>query len=189
MELSEVREQIDKIDPILKGLLMMRLDCSYQVAEAKAKAGETKIYRADREEAILERLSEGVPKDRVAGYLSVVRKVMETSRMYQYGLLYQWNPQVFEPLLAGRTIPEKCKYVVISVERMDRLNAMSSILSMIGDYGYNMEKMELMEENEEKKTVRFHLTIRGNLNEASMKNLMFQLSEECLSFEILEISA
>ncbi len=185
MELSEVRAQIDKIDPILRGLLMMRLDCSYQVAEAKAKAGETKIYRADREAAILEKLGDGVPEDRLAGYLSVVRKIMETSRMYQYGLLFEWNEGVFDKLLGDRTIPEDCKKVRIRVVREDHPNAMSTILSMIGDYGYNMERMELVEENPGNETVTFDLTIRGNLNEKHMKNLMFQLSEECSGFELL----
>ncbi len=186
MELSEVRAQIDKIDPILRGLLMMRLDCSYQVAEAKAKAGETNIYRADREAAILEKLGDGVPEDRLAGYLSVVRKIMETSRMYQYGLLFDWDESVFDKLIEGKEIPENCTKVKVKVVREDHPNAMSQILSMIGDYGYNMERMELIEENEEKKTVEFDLTIRGNLNEKHMKNLMFQLSEECFGFEILE---
>lgn len=32
---------------------MERLDCSKMVAEAKQEAGETNIYRADREQAIL----------------------------------------------------------------------------------------------------------------------------------------
>ncbi len=185
MELNEVREQIDKIDPILRGLLMMRLDCSYQVAEAKAKAGETKIYRADREAAILERLGEGVPEDRRAGYLSVVRKIMETSRMYQYGLLFQWDESVFDRIKGDLDIPEDCRRVKVRVIREDHPNAMSQILSMIGDYGYNMERMELVREDEEAKTVEFLLTIRGNLNEKHMKNLMFQLSEECMKFELI----
>lgn len=65
-------------------------------------------------------------------------------------------------------------------------NSMSSILSMIGDYGINMEEMRLLEINEETSTVTFELTIRGNLLEVPMRKLMFQLSKECSTFRILE---
>lgn len=185
MDLKEARAQIDTIDPKLKELLMKRLDCSYQVAEAKNEAGEMSIYRADREAEILERLSKGVPKDRLDEYLAVVRKIMEVSRMYQYGLLFDWNPDAFTKISGGVEIPENCKSVKIRVKRGDYPNAMSSILSMIGDYGYNMDRMELIEENAEDHTVTFELTIRGDLNQKSMQVLMFQLSGECLEFQIL----
>ncbi len=185
MDLQEARAQIDTIDPKLKELLMKRLDCSYLVAEAKAKAGETSIYRADREAEILKRLSKDVPEDRLAEYLAVVRKIMEASRMYQYGLLFDWTEGAFAKISEGIVIPKNCSQVKVRVKRGDYPNAMSSILSMIGDYGYNMERMELKEENTEEKTVTFELTIRGDLNEKHMQVLMFQLSGECLEFQIL----
>ena len=68
--------------------------------------------------------------------------------------------------------------------RPNRPNAMSEILSMIGDYGYNMELMELIADNREEGTVTFALTVLGNLNETNMKKLMFQLSMECMNFRI-----
>ena len=51
MKLDQVREKIDAIDPQIRSLLVERLDCSKMVAEAKQEAGETNIYRADREQA------------------------------------------------------------------------------------------------------------------------------------------
>lgn len=185
MDLNEVRAQIDRIDPRLRELLMERLNCSYQVARAKAEAGETQIYRADREADILKKLSQGVSPERLAGYRSVVRKIMETSRMYQYHLLYDWNEQVFDPLVEGLKIPSRSSTVTVRVTREDHPNAMASILSMIGDYGFNMERMELISEDKDRRTVTFDLVIRGDLNEREMKTLMFQLSGECLYFKIL----
>lgn len=185
MDLQEARAQIDTIDPKLKELLMKRLDCSYLVAEAKAKAGELSIYRPDREEEILNRLSRDVPEDRMAEYLAVVRKIMEASRMYQYGLLFDWNEHIFSDISEGIVIPKNCRAVKVRVKRGDYPNAMSSILSMIGDYGYNMDRMELKEENGKERTVTFELTIRGDLNEKHMQVLMFQLSGECMEFRIL----
>ena len=87
MELTEIRNKIDALDEEIKALLLQRLACSKEVAEAKAEKGETEIYRADREEAILERLGNEVPEAVRREYLAIVRKIMETSRMYQYGLL------------------------------------------------------------------------------------------------------
>lgn len=185
MTLDEARAKIDVLDPRLKELLMQRLDCSYEVAKAKAAAGETNIYRADREEAILKRLGEGVPEERLSGYLAVVRKIIETSRMYQYGLLYEWMDDLFAPLAEGLELPEQGSRVRVSLTRENRPNAMSSILSMIGDYGYNMDRMELMEENHGDNTVTFELVILGNLHDKHMKTLMFQLSRESRNFRIL----
>ena len=185
MTLSEVRERIDQIDPQIRELLMQRMDCSVQVVEAKLAAGETTIFRADREADILKRLGETVPEDRRAEYLSVVRKVMEASRMYQYGLMYDRLEDPFASLSRGLVIPEKVSRVRVRLTRDDRPNAMSAILSMIGDYGYDMERMELVSEKKETKKVTFELQMIGDLNETHMKKLMFQLSKESEDFQIL----
>lgn len=189
MTLDEVRKEIDLIDPQIRELIMHRLDCSVRVVQAKQASGDLTIYRADREEAILERLGAGVPEDRKAGYLSVVRKIMETSRMYQYGLLYKADPGVFDKLSGGLVLPEHSSYVKIRLTRPNCPNAMSSILAMIGDYGYNMKLMALISENESMNTVTFELTILGDIVEDHMKQLMFQLSMESLDFAMLEVCA
>ena len=185
MTLAEVRVLIDAIDPQIRDLLMQRLDCSYQVVEAKLAAGETTIFRADREAAILERLGEGVPEDRLTGYLAVVRKIMEASRMYQYGLMYDRLPDPFGPLAEGLEIPADCSRVRVRLARPNRPNAMSQILSMIGDYGCNMEEMVQVEGHAGSEKAAFELQILGDLNRTHMKKLMFQLSKESEDFRIL----
>ena len=120
MKLDQVREKIDAIDPQIRSLLMERLDCSKMVAEAKQEAGETNIYRADREQAILKKLSQGVPEDRLPEYLAVVRKIMETSRMYQYGMLFDWNPQLFAKLAENIEIRPGGTRVVVRLTRPDQ---------------------------------------------------------------------
>ena len=186
MKLEDIRKKIDAIDPQLRQLLMERMDCSKQVAEAKQAAGETNIYRADREQVILERLSQGVPADRKPEYLAVVRKIMETSHMYQYGMLFDWNPELFAKLAKDIDIKPNGTRVVVRLTRPDQPNAMSSILNMVGDYGYNMQYMELLSFNRPDKTVTFDLTILGNLSETNMQKLMFQLSKESQGFKILQ---
>ncbi len=186
MKLEEVRKKIDAIDPQLRTLIMERMDCSLEVAKVKQAAGETNIYRADREKAILERLSEGVPEDRKAEYLAVVRKIMETSRMYQYGLLYDWNPRLFDAISQGIDATPGGYRVRVRLTRPDQPNAMSSILNMVGDYGFNMQYMELLSFNHNEGTVTFDLTILGDLGDVAMRKLMFQLSRESQGFKILE---
>lgn len=186
MKLEEVRRRIDAIDPQLKQLIMERMDCSLEVARAKQAMGETSIYRADREKAILERLSQDVPEDRKAEYLAIVRKIMETSRMYQYGLLYDWNPGLFEKLIKGIDATPGGFRVKVRLTRPDCPNSMSSILNMVGDYGFNMQYMELLHFNHDDKTVTFDLTILGDLGDISMRKLLFQLSKESKDFQILE---
>lgn len=74
MKLEDVRKEIDALDPQIKTLILRRMDCSLEVAKAKQAAGETTIYRRDREKAILDRLGADVPADRLPEYLAVVRK-------------------------------------------------------------------------------------------------------------------
>lgn len=187
MSLDDIRKDIDKIDKEIQQLIMKRLDCSTRVVESKISDGNFTIYRADREEAILEKLGAGIPEDRKAGYLAVVRKITETSRMYQYGILYDWSPAFFEELVGDMVIPENTKAVNIVLTRPNIPNAMSSILSMIGDYGYNMDEMKLLGYNDDNTAVKFQLTILGNLNEERMKKLMFQLSKESTDFKIIGV--
>ena len=186
MTLNEVRAQIDAIDPKIKALFLERMDASYHVAKVKFEAGETNIFRADREQEIIARLTDDVVPERKEEYTAIVRKVMEVSRKYQYGLMYDWDPELFTPLAEGIDIRPEHRLVKVRLTRPDVCNSMSSILSMIGDYGINMEEMRLLEINEKTSTVTFELTIRGNLLEVPMRKLMFQLSKECSTFRILE---
>ena len=184
MTLEEVRRQIDSIDTEIRELIMKRLDCSRNVAMAKQASGNLVIYRADREAEILERLGKDVPEDRKAEYLAVVKKIMETSRMYQYGLLYDWNDGLFSERFGEIDIPAEASHIRFTLTRPNQPSSMAQILSMIGDNGCNTEFMELIREDKEKGTVTFTLTILGNLNEAHMKKLMYQLSMESRDFTI-----
>ena len=55
--------------------------------------------------------------------------------MFQYGLLFDWNPDLFKELSAGIDTTPGGWRVKIRLTRPDEPNAMSSILSMVGDYG------------------------------------------------------
>lgn len=185
-DLIQTRANIDATDLLIRDLLKRRLSYSHQVAEAKAAAGSTDIYRADRENAILQNLGEDVDPEIRVEYLSVVRKIMETSRMYQYGLIYDWDKSVFDAIEGSELACRPGREIVVRLSRRDEPNAMSAVLSMIGDYGYNMVWMELTALDRENALVTFDLTIQGDLSQDNMRKLMFQLSKETESFAILE---
>lgn len=184
LTLEEIRSQIDSIDAEIRDLIMKRLDCSRNVAIAKQSSGNLVIYRADREADILKRLGQDVLEDRKNEYLAVVKKIMETSRMYQYGLLYDWNDEISDGLFGDVVIPIESSHIRFSLTRPDQPNSMAQILSMIGDYGCNTERMELVRDDKENSIVTFTLTIQGNLNEKHIKKLMYQLSMESQDFSI-----
>ena len=183
MNINEARKEIDNIDEEIRALIMKRLDLSENIAHAKIESGNINIFRAEREEEILKRLGSEVPEERRAEYLALVRKIMETSRMYQYGIIFDNVENLFEPLAENLNIKNSDTRVRISLTRVNRPNAMSSILSMIGDYGFNMDRMELI--NQDNEHVTFELLIIGNLNDLKMQKLMFQLSRESENFSII----
>lgn len=186
MTLEEIREEIDAIDLMARDLIMRRLDCSRMVSQAKAESGDTTVYRPERETSMLQKLAKGVPENRVNGYLAVVRKIIETSRMYQYGLIYEQNPEVFERLVKGLPPYGDTSSVTILVARKNRPGSMAAVLSMIGDYGFDLEELTTENIDEDQGEVIFRVTIRGNLQDKKMQQLMFQLSEECPQFRILK---
>ena len=103
--------------------------------------------------------------------------------MYQYGIMFDNLKNLFEPLAENLNIKDSNTRVRVSLTRENRPNAMSSILSMIGDYGFNMDRMELI--SQDKNYVTFELLIIGNLKDVKMQKLMFQLSKESNNFSII----
>ena len=187
VSLEDVRKDIDDIDLQIRELLMSRLDCSRRVAEAKQAAGSTDVYRADREQAMLDALGEGIPEERRAPYLSVVRKITETSRMYQYCLLYEWNPGVFDEIEGSELCGGSSNRVTVRLARPDQPCALSAILSMVGDYGFDMELVELVSSDKEAGTVTFDLAIRCDVAKDRARCLLFQLSKESADFRIVSV--
>ena len=82
MDLSELREQIDKIDTELVRLFAARMDIAAQVADYK-RANNLPIYVPARERAILQDVAEKAGPD-IANYTRVLYSmIFELSRSYQ----------------------------------------------------------------------------------------------------------
>lgn len=181
MTLAEIRKEIDRIDPQIKALFLQRMEAAKHVAEVKYAAGD-EIYKADREAEILARLSEDVAPELKIEYTAFVRKMMEVARKYEYGLIYDWNPEVVQPILAEAKESGN-GYVKMELVRPNQLNGLSVILTMIGDYGFHLKDIKVLEEGQ--KEVRFGLVIHGKLQDEAMKKLLYQLSKESKDFHVL----
>lgn len=183
--LDEIRVEIDSIDEQIQKILMRRLDCSAEVVQAKIRNRNYAINRPDRESAILERLGKDIDSDRRSGYLAVVRKITETSRMYQYGILFEQVPELFEKLSSGIDLSVSSDTVSVQLKRPNIPNSMSAILSMIGDYGFDMERLQLLGYSADHSMASFELIIRGDIRLLRMQKLLLQLSMETEDFCIV----
>ena len=186
MDIDQIRKEIDATDQQIKELLIKRMACSHKVAQSKLESGNLAIYRADREASILETLGSQVDEDIRPEYLAVVKKVMEASRMYQYGLIYDWCDDAFAKVNGHELASDPGQAVKVRLTRENKPNAMSAILSMIGDHGFNMDRMTPVNAAPNSPTVTFDLVILGNAHDENMRKLLFQLSGETIDFRITE---
>ena len=84
MELSEVRENIDRVDREMRTLFLERMQLADQVARIKARTQDV-IYKPDREASIIRKHTAGIDPSLVREYTAFLKKMMEVSREYQYG--------------------------------------------------------------------------------------------------------
>ncbi len=189
MTLEEIRKIIDTLDPKIRDLLLQRMDCSHKVAEVKQQDGSTTVFRADREQKILDTLGKEVAPEQRAAYLAVVRKIMEASRMYQYGLLLDWNPGILAPLFQDFSLEQGEKNVTVQFTCPDCPNGLGKLLSMIGDYGVNLETLNQVNKDGADHTVTFVATFQCDPSERWIQQLLFQLSKESQGFKVVEIAA
>lgn len=84
MKLDEVRLNIDRVDKQIKDLFKERMMLADQVARVKAET-EDAIYKPDREELIISRLTDDVDDSIKKEYVAIIKRIMEISRKYQYG--------------------------------------------------------------------------------------------------------
>lgn len=166
MELSEIRKEINQIDDQIKDLLMERMECSRKVAYAKKKSGDTTVYRPDREKEILERLGEDVDPAVKKEYLATVKKIMSTSRILQYDLLFEPNDGSIS----------HTDFVTMTFSTDDIM----SVLSVIRDRGFTVEHLL------KKGAYEFEVKLSGDIMDLEVKRLLFQLEKETRDFSIIK---
>ena len=97
MDLSQVRTGIDRVDEQIRQLFIERMQLARQIAEIKAQTKDS-IFKPEREKEIIIRYSADLEPDMVRGYSVFLKKMIQISREYQYGLtldLYDSFPYKF----------------------------------------------------------------------------------------------
>lgn len=199
MKLEDIRKEIDSIDSELKELLLKRFNCSYNVAMSKIESGNTVIYRADREQAVLNRLRDSVPEEVLTEYLAIVRRYMESSRMYQYGLIFDRSDDLFRGIFPDIDAEHDSENITASFMIPSAPNALSSKLCMIGDHGCVLKDIKIEtaddvnngpasdQDSSANGMIKTELTFSGNIRDERIRKLLYQLSMETESFEVIAV--
>lgn len=182
--LDEVRERIDALDPQLQDLMMQRMDCSAQVAAAKLAAGNTDVYRPQREEQILERLGAQVSLQRRKPYLAAVRSLIEASRGYQYSLMYEelGDEATFGQLPGAQLAQPGCG-VEVELRLHGRVESLATVLGMVAAEGFELAGIEQL--GPAVAGGAFRLRIGGDAGQPALRKLLWQLSKEAQEFRII----
>ncbi len=86
MDLSDVRKDIDAVDKEMKELFIKRMGLAEKVAAIKDETHD-KVYKPDREKAMIAALTEGVKPEIRKEYEDFLVNLLKLSRRYQYRLL------------------------------------------------------------------------------------------------------
>lgn len=86
MDLSALREEIDRVDAALAPLFLRRMELSRQIAAVKAAQG-LPIRVPEREAEVLERVSAAAPEELKASVRALYEEILRLSRDYQAAVL------------------------------------------------------------------------------------------------------
>lgn len=193
--LSVIRERIDAVDNAIRELLLDRLECSKLVAEYKISSGDYSVYRPDREEEMVRRLSADVPEVLRKHYISSLKAIISESRAYQYDLIFDRKKEevlakVMKSLTektgdggstnCGSEVSVKIKgscsgAVSIRMTNLNVTEAVPRTIAAINDYGFKLESF---------KYKNTELDFCGYENEESVCAENGSAEGECMEFVI-----
>lgn len=189
--LEDIRTEIDAIDAQVRELIMRRMDCSAQVAAAKLAAGSTEVFRPDREASMLDHHGALVPKERRAGYRAALRRVVEASRSYQYGIMYaQLGDAATCGQLSGAELLEgKGQLVELELGCPGTAASLATLLGMVAEHGVGLAGIEQLSTagGAGESAVRYRLTLAADAADPALRKLLWQLSKESLDLRITAV--
>jgi chorismate mutase/prephenate dehydratase len=121
LTLEEARKEIDRIDNQIKILFEERMEAADAVARIKAETHD-KIYKGNREDAIISRLIEGVDPSILKEYTALIKKMMQVSRKYQYGKTLELLDCFNVEYITNETEAEGLETLELNSKETDRLN-------------------------------------------------------------------
>ena len=94
-ELSEIRQDINRVDSAIRELFLLRMSLALEVAKTKAQSDD-KIYKPDREAEIVEKRSAGMEEELQLKYVSLLQSMIRASREYQYSEILLSSVLIFK---------------------------------------------------------------------------------------------
>lgn len=193
--LEDIRTEIDTIDAQVRELIMRRMDCSAQVAAAKLAAGSTEVFRPDREASMLEHHGALVPQERRAGYQAALRRVVEASRSYQYGIMYAQlgDAATCGQLPGAELLEERGRFVELQLSCLGTAASLATLLGMVAEHGVGLAGIEQLSAGEGaaegagEGAVRYRLTLAADAASPAVRKLLWQLSKESLELRITAV--
>lgn len=166
MEIDNIREEIDIVDRNIRDSFVRRMELIGQIAECK-KGSHDSVYKYDRERAILEKQGGEVDETIRGDYQSIVKKVIQISRKYQYQYLYSdINDEGFNSILTALEGRDK---LIIRVDTHKHLDIFD-ILSIISLYGVSISEIRMDGE--------CIITLESDIQDERTRVLLYQLYEE-----------
>ena len=175
MSLTEVRNEINRIDDSMKKMFDERMLCSNEVAKVKIQTND-KVFKPLREKEICERFTDDEE------YLTFVKKVMQISRKRQYGIFID----TFSESTCWESINEDKCHISKTGELELKLKAdktstkglnVNDILSVISDSALEIKKLTVSENGTIEVVINVHDDDRA-MREALV--LAYMLSEETI---------
>ena len=167
---------------------MRRMDCSAQVAAAKLAAGSTEVFRPDREASMLDHHGALVPKERRAGYRAALRRVVEASRSYQYGIMYAQlgDAATCGQLSGAELLVGRGQLVELELGCPGTAASLATLLGMVAEHGVGLAGIEQLSTacGAGESAVRYRLTLAADAADPALRKLLWQLSKESLDLRI-----
>lgn len=121
MTLDDVRIHIDSVDRELRQLIEKRMSLAYEVAQTKLESGDN-IYKPDREQLIISRLTQNTRPDILQEYRALIKKIMLVSREYQYSITM--NHKNYCPITySSAPDPDDIRELIIDREAYNNIDA------------------------------------------------------------------
>lgn len=185
MTLEEIRVEIDAVDSQIKPLFLRRMECSRQVAEAKAESGGN-VYVPEREKIVVNGRSSDVDGSVRDEYVTFLKHLMSVGRRYQYGILTEMQEEAVSAALKRSGLRADISHRRIKIRFFcDKVSGnLNLFVNMMALNRIPVDRMELESLDGRQKV---EAVIEGNVNEGNMKRLLCQLEKEAEGFEILEL--
>ena len=108
-DLSEIRQDINRVDEQIRALFLERMDLALQVAQTKVETDD-KIYKPDREAEIIAKRTEGMSEELCLKYTALLQSMIRASREYQYSEVLRQKPDRFPLHPSGNELAPKTVY-------------------------------------------------------------------------------